>query len=214
MNFHHRVRTRLEVSETRKGLHHPIYYPRGRGYSREFLVGVCRPVLQILTLFQTKKMSFSARFQTWPLRNDVIITYMNKSSNILKYFLKFISISRISLSFLLLLINTFVNSCSFLESHIQFQTKMAYMACIRDYPPPPLRLISFYKAKTFVRVNWIPNIMDQLCYLKLYLGIQFYWNYFLCRLLQRMATDLPTPDNGKSGDPRKKSGNSTKSSEI
>ena len=29
---------------------------------REFLVRVCRPVLQILTLFQTKKMSFSAPF--------------------------------------------------------------------------------------------------------------------------------------------------------
>ena len=35
----------------------------GRGmYSWEFLVGVCRPVLQILTLFQTKKMSFSTPF--------------------------------------------------------------------------------------------------------------------------------------------------------
>ena len=31
---------------------------RKAGYSREFLVGVCRPVLQILTLFQTKKMLF------------------------------------------------------------------------------------------------------------------------------------------------------------
>ena len=29
----------------------------GRGYSWELLVGVSRPVLQILTLFQTKKMS-------------------------------------------------------------------------------------------------------------------------------------------------------------
>ena len=28
-------------------------------YSWEFAVGVCRPVLQILTLFQTKKLSFS-----------------------------------------------------------------------------------------------------------------------------------------------------------
>ena len=50
------------------------------------LVGVCRPVLQILTLFQTKKCNFPhpfsdqtskihTRFQTWPLdRNYVIIT--------------------------------------------------------------------------------------------------------------------------------------------
>ena len=34
-------------------------------YSREFTMGVCRPDLQILT-----------RFQTWPLRNSVIITVM------------------------------------------------------------------------------------------------------------------------------------------
>ena len=58
---------------------------RGR-YSWEFLVGVCRRVLQILTRFQTKKCNFShpfsdqtskihTRFQTWPLgRNYVIIT--------------------------------------------------------------------------------------------------------------------------------------------
>ena len=56
------------------------------GYSWEFLVGVRRPVLQILTLFQTKKCYFPhpfsdlaskihTRFQTWPLgRNYVIIT--------------------------------------------------------------------------------------------------------------------------------------------
>ena len=30
----------------------------GGGYDREFLVGVCRPVLQILTLFQAKKCHF------------------------------------------------------------------------------------------------------------------------------------------------------------
>ena len=54
--------------------------------SWEFLVGVCRPVLQILTRFQTKKCNFPhpfsdqtskihTRFQTWPLgRNYVIIT--------------------------------------------------------------------------------------------------------------------------------------------
>ena len=56
------------------------------GYFWEFLVGVCRPVLQILTVFQTKRCNFPdlfsdqtskihTRFQTWPLgRNYVIIT--------------------------------------------------------------------------------------------------------------------------------------------
>ena len=60
--------------------------PRGGGYSWEFLVRVCRPVLQILTLFQTKKCNFPhlfsdqtsnvhTRFQTWPSgTNYVIIT--------------------------------------------------------------------------------------------------------------------------------------------
>ena len=57
----------------------------GGGYTWEFLVGVCRPVFQILTLFQTKKCNlpdpFSDQtskihtcFQTWPLgRNYVVI---------------------------------------------------------------------------------------------------------------------------------------------
>ena len=48
----------------------------GRGYFWEFLVGVCCPVLQILTLFQTQKFHFpywftdqisniQTYFQTW-----------------------------------------------------------------------------------------------------------------------------------------------------
>ena len=59
---------------------------RGGRHSWEFLVGLCSPVLQILTLFQTKRCNFPhpfsdqtskihARFQNWPLRrNYVIIT--------------------------------------------------------------------------------------------------------------------------------------------
>ena len=58
----------------------------GVGYSWEFLVVVCRPVLQILTLFQTKNCNFPhpfsdqtskihTCFQTWPLsRNYFTIT--------------------------------------------------------------------------------------------------------------------------------------------
>ena len=44
------------------------------GYTWELLVEVCRPVLQILTLFQTKNVIFYTRFQTWPLRIFFIIT--------------------------------------------------------------------------------------------------------------------------------------------
>ena len=82
----------------------------GRGvYSWEFLVGVCRPVLQILTLFQTKKCHFPhpfsdqtskihTRFQTWPLgRNYVIITSIRAQT---KKFFKCISNSHIFISFL------------------------------------------------------------------------------------------------------------------
>ena len=41
----------------------------GEGYSWEFLVGACRPVLQILTRFQTKKVIFHTCFQTGPLKS-------------------------------------------------------------------------------------------------------------------------------------------------
>ena len=48
-------------------------FPGGRGALLEILGGgVCCPVLQILTLFQ--KCHFDTRFQTWPLRNYVIVT--------------------------------------------------------------------------------------------------------------------------------------------
>ena len=55
------------------------------GYSWEFLVGVCRPVLPILALFQTKKCHFHTRFETWSLRNYVIITQIRTPN---KTFLK------------------------------------------------------------------------------------------------------------------------------
>ena len=71
-------------------------HPRGGGggYSNEFLLGVCRPVLHILTLFQIK--TCHTRFQTWPLksipvfrlgigRNYVII--YNKIKTLTKRFL-------------------------------------------------------------------------------------------------------------------------------
>ena len=53
--------------------------PGGGEYSEECLVGLCRSVLQILTLFQTEKCHFSQPFlnpypfSDLPLRNYVII---------------------------------------------------------------------------------------------------------------------------------------------
>ena len=108
----------------------------GEGYSWEFLVGVFRPVPQIQTLFQTKKCHFTnpfsyqtskihTRFQIWPLgMNYVIIIRLeckqNNSSNpfLIRIFLF------LSFSFAIETRNTFVNSCSSLENHTRFQTKM------------------------------------------------------------------------------------------
>ena len=111
----------------------------GRGYSWELLVGLCGPVLEILTRFQTKKYTdfphpFSdqtckihTRFQTWPLgRNYFVITYIRAQTN---KFIKSISNSHISLSFLLLNLelirkNTLIHTRSSPENHTRFQTKM------------------------------------------------------------------------------------------
>ena len=41
----------------------------GGGYSWEFLVGVCRPILQILTRSQTKDVIFHTHFQTRSLKS-------------------------------------------------------------------------------------------------------------------------------------------------
>ena len=82
--------------------------------------------------------SFSHRFHTWPLksisvfrstplRNDIIITYTTTSKK--KRFLKAISNSHISLSFILtgietIHVNALIHSRTFLENCTQFQTKM------------------------------------------------------------------------------------------
>ena len=93
-----------------------------RGYYWEFLVGVCRPVLQILTLFQKKKCHFPhpfsdlvskihTRFQTWKRVTKRNITCLHKTeimSSLLrlkppqKDFFNAISNSHITLSFLIM----------------------------------------------------------------------------------------------------------------
>ena len=113
-------------------------------YSWEFLVGVCRPVLQILTLFQTKKCNFPhpfldqtskihTRFQTCPLgRNYVIITYRleRKQKNASNSF----RIRRFLFLFGIETINTFIHSCSSLKNHTWFQTKMGKVYPTRTQP--------------------------------------------------------------------------------
>ena len=97
----------------------------GGGYSGEFLVGMCRPVLQILTLFQTKNVIFQTRFQDWPLgRNYVFIIYTRtQTKNSLNSFRMRIFLF-LSYSLGIETINTFINSPISLENHTRFQTKM------------------------------------------------------------------------------------------
>ena len=53
------------------------YFPEG--FSRKFLVGMCRPVLQILTLFQTKKCHFPHPFSDLEMVTKRNITCLHKT---------------------------------------------------------------------------------------------------------------------------------------
>ena len=122
-------------SERRGGC--TVLWPRGE-YSWEFLVGVCRRILQILTLFQTKKCNFPhpfsdqtskihTCFQTWPLRRNYVIITWNRAQT--KKLFKSIWNSHISVSYCLYsfgikTINTLKHSSSSLKNHIRFHTKM------------------------------------------------------------------------------------------
>ena len=52
----------MSVMQARKIVITSFKYHPGGGYSWEFLVGMFHPVLQILTLYQTKKCHFSHLF--------------------------------------------------------------------------------------------------------------------------------------------------------
>ena len=53
------------------------YFPEG--FSRKFLVGMCRPVLQILSLFQTKKCYFPHPFSDLEMVTKHNITCLHKT---------------------------------------------------------------------------------------------------------------------------------------
>ena len=93
------------------------------GYSRKFLVGVCRPVLQ----FRPKKFHFPHPFSD--LASMKLYHQLLSLEQQQKDLLKSISNSHISLSFLFILgwndkYSTFMHSRSSLENHTRFQTKM------------------------------------------------------------------------------------------
>ena len=102
-------------------------------YSWEFLVGVCCPVHQIQTLCQTKRCHFphpfsdQTCFQTWPLeRNCHHYLHVDQECK-QKYSSNAFWNCTFLFHFYLLgieTINTFIHSCSSLENHIRFQTKI------------------------------------------------------------------------------------------
>ena len=119
-----------------------------RGVLLKCLVGVCCPVLNILTLFQTKNVIFRTRFQTWPLKSIPVFRpggdhktqhkHWHETeimSSLLRLnlqqidFLKSISNSHITLSFLFIwnseATNTLIHHRSSFVNHNRFQTKMS-----------------------------------------------------------------------------------------
>ena len=116
------------------------YECMSQGRDWEFLVGVCRLVLQILTRFQTKKCNFPHPFsdqtskihicfQTWPLgRNYVIITQIRAQTNKLIKSISNSHISRFSYSFGIETITLFQTRMG--KVYTRFQTKTAH----KPYP--------------------------------------------------------------------------------
>ena len=129
------------------------------GYSYEFLVGVYRPVLQILTLFQTKKCHFLHPFLHLAFREKLCsLLELEHKQNIFSNAFRIFLFP--SYSFGIETINTFIRFRSSLENHARFQNKIGKVytrfqtktaqkphpwgwhipikAYIRLYPPPPL----------------------------------------------------------------------------
>ena len=86
-----------------------ISWGREGGYSRE----LNRPVLELLALFQTKKVIFHDFFQSWPLSRNYIKEFANISFSFLFFNLE-----------LKRQIRAYTAFFSF-ENHSQFQTKMS-----------------------------------------------------------------------------------------
>ena len=108
----------------------------GGGALLGILGGVCRPVLQILTLLQTKKCHFPHPVSDMEVLTKLNITCLRKTeimSSLLrlkpqqKDFLKSVSNSHITLSFLFIWIGTtnpLIHNRTFFVNHTRFQTKM------------------------------------------------------------------------------------------
>ena len=129
------------------------YFPEG--FSWEFLVGVCRPFLQILSLFQTKKYHFPHPFSDLEVVTKRNITCLHETeimSSLVRLKLQQkkpfgIHVTLFSYSFGIETTNTLIYNRSSLVNHTRFQTKRAqkpyhlgvadtYMAYLGSLPRP------------------------------------------------------------------------------
>ena len=105
-----------------------------RGYSWEFFVRVCRPVLRILTLIQTKKNSFSTLvfrpglLNPYPFSDQEVATkrnirvYIDRNNFIIAEIRTPAKRFFLSYSYIIETTNTFTHYRSSLVSHNRFQT--------------------------------------------------------------------------------------------
>ena len=109
----------------REQLFHLLDFPGG-GYSWEFLVGVCRLVLQILTRISDQRMQFSTpifRPCYWAEIMLSLLRLERKQENSSNPF-RIRIFSFLFYSFGIETINTFIHSRSSLKNYTRFQTKM------------------------------------------------------------------------------------------
>ena len=139
-----------------------ILYTSRRGYFWKFMVGVCRPVLQILTPISDQKMLFST--PVFRPSVYVIITRLERKPKNSSNAFRIRTFLLRSYSFGITTINSFIHSRSSLVNHTRFQTKIGKvytqegvypfsdpkspkslpvgaantcMAYTREYPSPP-----------------------------------------------------------------------------
>ena len=152
-------------------------YPGGGGYSSEFLVGVCRPVLNSYPYFRPKHAIFTPVF-----RPDVVVTNFPTGFAVIKLRIsakvknwsnlaRTLYFGYFSFSIIHFGVKKFIRSRWSLENHTRFQTKMVKIytrfqtktknhtlwggtylhSLYRGVPPPPVWRACISKGK----LDWI-----------------------------------------------------------
>ena len=170
-------------------------------------MGVSRPVLQILTRFQTKKCFFSASDFRFHIYLSLLRLERKQTNSSNPFRIRIFLF--LSYSFRIETINTFIHSCSSLENHTPFQTKMGkvythfqtktvkksypmggahnYIAYIREYPPPGSNL-GLLKKVYQVTGHELPSKQVELeDYLELFTGLGFLTSNYHIELVSRSS---------------------------